>query len=186
MSQEEMVKKALDNILSLIHSQREGLFEKLDVIPAYLLWKKPSKEEWSIGENLDHLRVIYKSWMGFVKASWFFFAPIARLQRDRSIRIEIDNVYRRPGFPQKVGWMWPPYYTPGRPAAYDFLKQNLVITHQQVEKFYLARDVLLLGNVTLYDPAIGNLNLIQALRVAVYHDEMHIEQILQTLTEIMN
>jgi len=182
--QEDKAKAALSNHLKLMRSQRVSLVAVLDEMQPALLWKKPSEDAWSIGENLDHLRVIYNSWMGFVRMSWFFFSPLAHLRRAGDFQTDIDNVYRRPGFPQKVGWIWPPRYTPVHPAPYALLKRNLEKVHQQAEEFYLSRDALLLGHVSLYDPAIGNINLIQALRVAVYHDEMHIEQILHTLAEV--
>jgi hypothetical protein len=186
MTEEEKAKNALNAHLGLMHSQYKDLLDALGDIPADILWKKPSKEAWSIGENLDHLRVIYNSWMGFIRASWFFFKPLAQLRRNQPFETEIDNVYRRPGFPQKVGWIWPPKYTPSHPAPYDLLKQNLAGEYRKVEEFYLGRDALLLGHVPLSDPAIGTANLIQALRVAVYHDEMHIEQILLTRKEVQS
>jgi hypothetical protein len=39
----------------------------------------------------------------------------------------------------------------------------------------------LLGHATVWDPAIGKLNLIQVLRVGAHHDEHHVETIRQLL-----
>jgi hypothetical protein len=184
MNQEDQGKIAIASHLQLMHSQRTEMFHALDGLSLELLWKKPSPQEWTIGENLDHLRVIYESWLSILRGFWFLFKPWARLRRQRPYITEIDNVYRRPGFPQKVGWIWPPRYTPQNPAALETLRKNVEEVHAATEKFYLTHEPVLLGHVPLYDPAIGKINLIQALRVAVYHDEMHLEQVLRTLTEV--
>ncbi len=175
---------AIRRWIDLMHTQRQGLFAMLEELSPAELWAVPGREEWSIGENLDHLRVITFSWMRIIKVSWFTLRPFALLRKSKPVETGIDNVYRRPGFPQNVGWLWPPRFSPDRPAGCDVLKTNLEEAHAGVEQFYLGRDPLTLGHIKLYDPAIGLINLIQGLRVAVYHDEMHIEQIQETLQKI--
>jgi len=184
MKSNDKTADAIRRWIDLMHTQRQGLFAMLEDLSPVELWAKPTREEWSIGENLDHLRVITYSWMRIIKVSWFFMRPIAWLRRSKPVETGIDNVYRRPGFPQNVGWLWPPRFTPDRPVDFDVLKQNLVEAHSVVERFYSGHDPLILGRIKLYDPAIGLINLIQGLRVAVYHDEMHIEQIQVTLQKI--
>ena len=43
----------------------------------------------------------------------------------------------------------------------------------RLHTFYSSRDPDLLGHVMLYDPVMGSMNLIQALRLGIYHDELH-------------
>lgn len=54
---------------------------------------------------------------------------------------------------------------------------HLVERHQALEKFYAPKAPDLLGHVLLFDPVIGWLNLIRCLRVGMYHDEPHFEEI---------
>lgn len=180
----ETAKRALDHYIQLMDSQRQELYTQLGGIPAELVWKRPEAGAWSIGENLDHLRVIYESFLSLFNFAWVILQPWAKLTRNRPCILEIDNVYRRPGFPQKVGWIWPPKYKPENPLPLDTLRNNLEKTHARVAEFYLSKDSDLLAHTPLYDPAIGSLNLIQALRVGVYHDSMHAEQILATYRQV--
>jgi len=100
-------------------------------------------------------------------------APVGYLRRGRPYQTEIDDVYARPGFPLNVGWLWPPKYTPERPAALAVLHEMMAAEHGRVRRFYAGKDARVLGNTRLYDPAIGCLNMIQALRVGAHHDEHH-------------
>jgi hypothetical protein len=168
---------AVARILEQMDKQRVELFSVLEVITGEQLWFRPSPGAWSIGENVDHLRTIYASMLPLFQAAWAVLHPLARLRRRMPYRVEIDNVYRRPGFPQKVGWMWPPRYTPTRPVSLDILREGMDAIQARVSAFYRSKDPDLLGHVVLWDPAIGTLNLIQALLVGVYHDEVHIDSI---------
>ena len=81
-----------------------------------------------------------------------------------------------------VGWLWPPRHTARRPVSLLTLGKLLEAEHRQVRTFFEGKDEGVLGNVRLYDPPIGRLNMIQALRVGVYHDAHHfrvVEQMLQ-------
>lgn len=167
----------VEQILNLMDGQRDRLFSDLAGITDEQLWFCSGPGVWSIGENIDHLRAIYASMLPLFQAAWVLLSPVARLQRSHPYRVEIDNVYHRPGFPQKVGWMWPPRYTPARPVSLDILCEGVVAIQTRVRAFYSSKDPDLLGHVALWDPAIGTLNLIQALRVGVYHDEVHIASI---------
>jgi len=170
-------RQAVEQILELMQQQRDNLFVELANITDAQLWFKSSPDEWSIGENIDHMRVLYASMLPMFRIAWAFHLPFAKLRRNRPYRTEIDNVYHRPGFPQKVGWMWPSKYTPARPAAFITLREGIEKIHDQVNEFYRSKEPDLLGQTPLWDPAIGILNLIQALRVGVYHDQIHCESI---------
>lgn len=177
-------KAAVAQILELMIQQRDKLFSDLSGITDTPLWHRAGPGQWSIGENIDHLRAIYASMLPWFQVSWVVFSPLARLRRHLPYRVEIDNVYHRPGFPQKVGWLWPPRYTPTNPAPLSALRQGVEAIQIQVSEFYGSKDPDLLGHVVLWDPAIGTLNLIQALRVGVYHDEVHISSIRKMWTNL--
>jgi hypothetical protein len=49
--------------------------------------------------------------------------------------------------------------------------------YQVFTTFFAPKAPELLGHVVLYDPVSGWLNLIQSLRVGIYHDELHFEEI---------
>ncbi len=168
---------AVAQILDLMIHQRDGLFSDLEGITNEQLWYRSGLGVWSIGENIDHMRVIYASTLPWFQAAWAVFQPLVRLRRKRPYPVEIDNVYHRPDFPQKVGWLWPPHYTPSHPVRLDTLRVGVEAINAKTCAFYRSKDPDLLGHIVLWDPAIGMLNLIQALRVGVYHDEVHIASI---------
>lgn len=106
-------------------------------------------------------------------AIWPIILPFAHMKGDRPYQTEIDDVYARPGFPLNVGWMWPPKHSAGHPVALPDLKQAIEAEHRRVRLFYEGKDERLLGHALLWDPAIGALNLVQALHVGVHHDAHH-------------
>jgi len=170
--------------LAMMDLQWERLFADLEGLNQDMLWQRPAEDEWSIGENLDHLRVINSRTLSIFKITWVLLFSWAKLRYDKPYQTEIDNVYKRPGFPLNTGWIWSPKYTPSKPTSFAVLEENLSDTHQEVRKFYTEKDPDYLGHVSLWDPAMGWLNLIRALRVGLYHDELHAEQIQDVLQRI--
>lgn len=183
-SLENPAHSALRTHIALMHRQREELGRQLSTLPGEMLWKQPEPHEWSVGENLDHMVVIYRSFFSLVQLTYSIGMPLARLRRKRPFQTDIDDVYHRPGFPQNVGWMWPPRHSPRKPTTLDALMADMKATHDHVERIYTTKDPNLLGRITVWDPAIGSLNLIQVLRVGIYHDALHVDQINKTLRQI--
>ena len=167
-----------DNIvltyLDKLDQQREQLFASLEGLSEDQLWQSPGEKEWSLGECLDHIRVFISRNLTLYKITWILLFSLAKIRYDKPYDVDIDNVYKRSGFPLSTGWMWSPKYTPEKPTSLDVLKVNLTNSHKEMRKFYADKDLDYLGHVSMYDPAVGWLNLIQALRVGLYHDELHI------------
>lgn len=164
---------AINQYLDLMDAQREEIIARLAGITQEALWRRPEPGEWSMGESLDHTRVLNNSFVALFKVCWVLLWPIARLRRNKPYPVEIDNVYQRPGFPMGVGWIWTPRHKATRPLPLSRLAELLAETHGRIRRFYAGQDPRLLGHLPLYDPVIGTLNLIQALRVGVYHDDLH-------------
>ena len=164
--------------------QRQGLFSNLSGISDGLLWHRPAPNVWSVGENLDHSRVFNKSMLRLLRVAWALLLPVAKLRRSKPYEVDYDNVYERPNFPMNTGWMWPARHTPERPLSHAELEQGLTDVHCQAHFFYSSKDPDLLGHVPVYDPVIGRMNLIQALRVALYHDELHFDHVRELLAEL--
>ena len=167
--------------LALLDAQREAIFAELALVDAARLWQRRGPGEWSAGEHLAHAPAVLRSFRQILQVVWVALAPIGYLRRGRPYEIEIDDVYARPDFPLNVGWLWPPKYTPARPASLATLHALIAAEHGRVRRFYAARDERVLGNTPLYDPAIGCLNMIQALQVGVHHDEHHFATIRRLL-----
>ncbi len=167
--------------LALLDAQREAIFAELAAVEVARLWQRPGPKEWSVGEHLAHATAVLRSFRQMFQAFWAVLAPVGYLRRGRPYETEIDDVYARPDFPLNVGWMWPPKVTPERPAALAVLREMMAAEHGRVRRFYTDKDVRVLGNTPLYDPAIGSLNMIQALRVGVHHDEHHFATIRRLL-----
>lgn len=163
--------------LDLLDEQRRAIFTEMGHLPQAVLWYRPAPKVWSIGEHLDHTRVINCFTRRLMIVYFPLASPFAFLFRHRPYQAEIDNVYKRPGFPMNVGWIWPPKYTPRRPVSIDFLHEALRNEHAAYRQFYTTHDEQLLGHIVLADPVIGALNLVQWLRVQAYHDAHHFDRI---------
>ena len=174
---DDVTDNVVHTYLDMMDQQREVLFNELNGLTEEEIWQVPGDKEWSIGENIDHLRVINSSTLTLYKITWLFLLPLAKVRYDQPYHVDIDNVYKRPGFPLNTGWIWSPKYTQQKPTSLEMLKENLTQIHAEVRKFFTGKDPDYLGHVSLYDPVMGWLNLIRALRVGIYHDALHLEQI---------
>ena len=164
---------AVGRCLDLLDSQRREVLRRLDGIAEKHLWWRPEPDAWSIGENLDHARLAGRTFRRFLKGLWPLLKLTAWPVRRRPYPTKIDDVYERPGFPLSVGWVWSPRYTPARPAPLATLATNLEAEHNRMRAFYAGKDEHLLGHAWLWGPAMGAVNMIQALRVVAYHDAHH-------------
>jgi len=174
---------AVAELLGLMNQKRDACYARLAGISDDLLWWRPAPREWSIGQNLDHLRVFNGSMRTIFGIAWTVEQPWARFRRNKPYAVEIENHYARPDFPMNTGWIWAPRHTPERPLPLSALKDRLRDIHQWIEVFYSRRDPHLLGHVTLYDPVMGSMNLIQALRLGIYHDELHYDVLDRLLSQ---
>lgn len=159
--------------LERMDAQREALFQALAGVSKERLWQRPRPRAWSAGEQLDHSRVLNRCFRRLMQVAWPFLRPWAKLRRARAYETEIDDVYQRPSMPMWVGDLWPPYYKPSRPISVAGLRAVLALEHGRIRRFYEGKDEALLGNAYVWDPAIGRINLIQVLRVGMYHDQHH-------------
>lgn len=177
---------AIAEHLDLLDRQREAIFSELHGISERTLWHRPGSGIWSIGEHLDHTRVL-NCFTRRLLLFWYPLAvPFAWPFRRRPYEASIDNVYLRPGVPNNVGWIWPPKFTPERPVCLDDLHDGLRREHQALRRFYTSRDERLLGHVRLPDPVIGILNLVQWLRVSGWHDAHHFDRVRARLENPMS
>ena len=94
--------------LNLLDEQREAIFSRMGDLPDGVLWYRPGRKVWSIGEHLDHTRVINCFARRLMTVYFPLASIVASLFRRRAYEAEIDDVYKRPGFPMNVGWLWPP------------------------------------------------------------------------------
>lgn len=170
--------------LDLMDQQREQAFQALKHLDEAKIWQRPISNDWCIGEILDHTRAINSSFLPLIRATWFFGKSLAGLNRHKPYAVEIDDVYHRPNFPMNVGWMWPPKYTPRHPAPQKILCQSLLEVHQKYRQFYEGKDPDLLGHISVFDPVIGRVNLIQVLRVAIYHDQLHFQDVIEMAADL--
>jgi hypothetical protein len=76
-----------------------------------------------------------------------------------------------------VGFLWKPRFTPKNPVALQKLKTENRDLHAAVRTFYTDKDPALLGNAFVYDPLFGSINLIVTLRIGIYHDQLHFDDI---------
>ena len=165
--------------LALLDSQRETAFTALANITDAQLWQRPAPKEWSIGEILDHNYLLIASMLPPVEGLWKYFGWYGRRRRQRLYAVHIEDVYRQPTFPQWVGFLWTPRYNTRKPVAFEDLKAELRDLHVRVRRFYEGKDEDVLGNLYLYDPVFGWCNLIVTLRIGIYHDQLHFDDVLK-------
>lgn len=173
----------LQQYLDLMDKQRETVFSMLGGLSDSRLWERPAPREWSIGEILDHNFLLVASFLPVVSRIWKWGAWYGRLKRRRPYATEIEDLYRGPKFPQWVGFMWTPRYNRRKPLPFESLKKELRTLHAKVRAFYEGKDEDVLGNLYLYDPLFGWCNLIVTLRIGIYHDQLHFDDVIKLAAE---
>jgi len=163
--------------LDLLDAQREAAFAALDGLNEAQIWTRPAPGEWSIGEILDHNYLLIGSTFPYVRFAWKTQQNRTKKRRDREYAATIEDPYRKPSFPMWVGFLWRPRYNPKRPAALEMLTRENRELHQSVRDFYEGKDPALLGNTFVYDPLFGSINLIVTLRIGIYHDQLHFDDV---------
>lgn len=160
-------------------AQGEDILSQLAGLTDAPLWQRPAPKEWSIGEILDHNLMVFSSFFPMVKGMWQWFGWYGCLRRNRPYQTEVVDLYRDPKFPQWVGFLWTPKYNPRKPVPLEQLKTELRDLHSNVRKFYEGKDEDVLGNLFLYDPLFGWCNLIVTLRIGIYHDQLHFDDVIK-------
>lgn len=173
----------VQDYLKLMDDQREAAFSALDGISDSQLWQRPAPREWSLGEILDHNYLLMASFYPVVNWLWKWFGWYGRLRRNRQYQTKIEDVYRDPKFPQWVGFLWTPRYNTRKPVPLEALKSELRDLHGRIRAFYEGRDEDVLGNLHLYDPVFGWCNLVVTLRIGIYHDQLHYEDIFKQVRQ---
>jgi hypothetical protein len=174
----------ITSYLNLMDSQRESILSLLDRLTDEQLWQRPAPKEWSIGEILDHNYLLMQSFYPAVKWIWKLGAWYGSLRRSRPYATEIEDVYRNPKFPQWVGFLWTPRFNTRKPVTLEQLKTELCDLHARIRQFYEDKDEDVLGNLYLFDPVFGWVNLIVTLRIGIYHDQLHFDDVVQQFHEI--
>ena len=169
----------VDTYLDLLDSQRESTFTALEDFTVERIWSPPSPKEWSIGQLLNHNYLLIASTMPYVNMAWRYFHKHGERNRNRPYKTEIVDVYREPKFPMWVGFLWKPKYSDKNPVPLETLKKEIRALHAEVRAFYSGKEEDILGNVFVYDPLFGRLNLIVTLRIGIYHDQLHYDDILK-------
>jgi len=165
--------------LELLDEQRETAFQSLTGLTADQIWQRPEPGEWCIGEILNHNRLLFHTIFPMVRFVWRFFHWSGKFWRDRKYRTNIEDPYRKKSFPMWTGFIWTPKHTPKNPVPLEKIIEELRSEHQSVREFYEGKPEDLLGNVFLFDPLFGFINLIVTLRIGIYHDQLHYEDVIQ-------
>ena len=171
--------EVISEYLTLLDFQRESAFAALDGFSDSQLWQRPAPKEWSIGEILDHNYLLMASFLPVVKWMWKGLGWYGRLRRHRPYNCQIEDLYRDPNFPQWVGFLWTPRRNIRKPVSIEKLKSELCALHTKIRRFYESKDESVLGNLYLYDPLFGWCNLIVTLRIGIYHDQLHFDDVIK-------
>ena len=170
--------------LDLLDSQRESAFTALAGLTDAQLWQRPAPREWSIGEILNHNFLLAASFLIAVQWIWRLLEWYGRLRRNHPYKTEIEDLYGNPKFPHWVGFLWTPRYNNRRPISLETLKSETISLHTNIRKFYEGKDQDMLGNLYLYDPFFGWCNLIVTLRIGIYHDQLHYDDVIRQAAPI--
>jgi len=176
--------RTVDAYLAQLDAQREAMVIALDGLTAEQLWQRPAPGEWSIAEILNHTDILIRSTSPLVRFAWRWFRWTYHLLKNQPIRKEMEDPYRKPSFPHWFSFPWKPKFSPQNPAPLAMLLDQIRITHQEVRDFYQGKDQQVLGHVYLFDPLFGFFNLILALRIGLYHDQLHYEDVIKLAAEL--
>lgn len=176
----------IPSCLDLLDSQREAAFAALEGLSESQIWQRPAPREWSIGEILDHNDLLTASFLPLVRWTWSAFGWHGRLRRHKPYATEIDDVYRRQKFPMWVGFLWTPRHNPRKPVPLAQLQAETRELHAKIRAFYTGKDEDVLGNLYLYDPIFGFTNLIVTLRIGIYHDQLHFDDVFKLAKTLKN
>jgi hypothetical protein len=176
--------EVITQYLDLMDTQRESVFTALEGLTDSQLWQRPALKEWSIGEILDHNYLLFASTYPAVRWIWKLNGWYGHLRRNRPYQTAIEDLYRSPKFPQWVGFLWTPRYNTRKPVSFEQLKSELRNLHANVRKFYVGKDEDILGNLYLYDPLFGWCNLIITLRIGIYHDQLHYDDVFKQAVQL--
>ena len=179
-----MTRNVIEVYLHLLDNQRETALSALVGLSDEQIWQRPAPKEWSIGEILNHNYLLIASTLPYVRLAWRWWGWRGRRHRHLPYPTEIPDLYRDGKFPMWVGFMWTPRHNPRRPVPLTQLTSELRALHQQAHDFYDDKDEAELGHVHLYDPYFGWLNLILTLRLGIYHDQLHYDDVLKLAQEI--
>jgi hypothetical protein len=131
---------AFESYLSLMESQRLQVLGLIAGLDEEALWRRPAPKGWSIGEHLDHTRVLLRSFRCILQLYYALTWPLGWLKRHQPYETEIDDVYQRPSFPTNVGWLWPPRHSARRPISASELGALLQREHERVSAFFLSKE----------------------------------------------
>lgn len=174
-----MPQMVLGAYLELLDAQREAAFTALAGLTEKQIWFRPAPREWSIGEILNHNYLLFGSTLPYLRFAWRSLRWWGERRRARPYRTDIPDLYRDGKFPMWVGFLWTPRYNPRKPAPLEQLISELRSQHAALRAFYHGKDEDVLGNISLYDPYFGWLNLIVTLRLGIYHDQLHYDDVLK-------
>ena len=174
-----MVENIVEQYLNLLDCQREAAFDSLNELTEAQIWQRPAPKEWCLGEIIDHNYLLIASSLPYVKIAWKVQMGRAKRRRGCYYQTEIEDPYRMPSFPMWVGFLWKPRYTPKHPAPLEKLRIATRDLHAAVRAFYTGKDPARLGNTFVYDPFFGVINLIITLRIGIFHDQLHFEDVIR-------
>jgi hypothetical protein len=172
--------------LSLMDAQREAAFDALEGLSEAQIWQRPAPKEWCMGEMLDHNLRLFESVLPWLNIAWVTLGWYGRLRRKRPYPVEIDNVYKRHGFPMWTGFLWTPKYNSKRRAQKTVLQKDAVSVHRRTREFYDGKPLDVLGNIYGYDPVVGLANLVQTLKIGIDHDQLHYEDVIKLAGSLKN
>ena len=173
-----MPEDIVEEYLDLLDAQRQAVFAALEGLSEEQIWQRPAPKEWSAGEILSHTVRFLNSYLPGLRFMWRFFGWFGRMRRQRAYAVEIEDPYKRPNFPMRSGFMWAPRNTPEKRISLAELKAEVEAVHGRLRSFYTGKDADVLGNIYAYDPAIGVMNLITGLKVGIYHDQLHYDDLI--------
>ena len=168
--------------LALLDAQRETALAALDGLSENQIWIRPSDKEWCIGEILSHVCRANSSMLSPERQAWKYLYWYGVRKRDRPYQTTIQDLYQTGKFPMWIGIFLAPRHTAKKSVPLEQLVGELRQIHQQVREFYTGKDEALLGNIKVYDPLVGSLNLILTMRVGIYHDQLHFEDVIKLAT----
>ncbi|APC47369.1 DinB family protein [Virgibacillus halodenitrificans] len=146
---------------------RNELLSEVNGLTAEHLNQKPSKNEWSIKEILEHLYLMEGAITESIQKQ--LASPEINVVKEKPIELTVNR-------DTKVDA--PSFAVPSEDyATLDELKEKLAYTHGNLEKLVENEDKMAMKNKAFPHPVFGDMSLDQWIPFIAYHEMRHTDQI---------
>ena len=176
-----MTHAQIDAVFAKLEMKRNELFDKLASYNTDALNRKPDAESWSVIQVIEHLFVIERSIIAYIKKKSLDKASLQKTGLKEWGRSLMLNLYLRSSkkFPAPIAVMPAIQY-----ASLNEMRELWNAERHEMKEAINAMPADMLSHNWFKHPAVGKLNLMQMFSFLEAHYDRHVRQIWHTIKEI--